>query len=96
MILFMIIPQRKQKKKVEEMMNSLQVGSTITTIGGIVGSVVALTDNTVTIETGMGGEKHTMELVRQAIHSVQPANAAVQETAAPEQASTDETEDEIK
>ena len=96
MILFMIIPQRKQKKKVEEMMNSLQVGSTITTIGGIVGSVVALTDNTVTIETGMGGEKRTMELVRQAIHSVQPANAAVQEAAAPEQASTDETEDEIK
>lgn len=96
MILFMIIPQRKQKKKAEEMMNSLQVGSTITTIGGIVGNVVALTDNTVTIETGIGEEKRTMELVRQAIHSVQPANAPVQEVAAPEQAATDETEDEIK
>ena len=44
MILMMIIPQRKAKKRQEEMMSKLGVGSIITSIGGIVGKVVQLDD----------------------------------------------------
>lgn len=39
MIVMTIIPQRKQKKKMQEMMNSIQVGDKIMTIGGFVGVI---------------------------------------------------------
>ena len=45
---FMIIrPENKKKKKTEEMRNSLALGDEITTIGGIVGKIVQLTDDTI-------------------------------------------------
>lgn len=39
MIVMTIIPQRKQKKKMQEMMNSIQVGDKIMTIGGFIGII---------------------------------------------------------
>jgi preprotein translocase subunit YajC len=44
-------PEQKRKKQAEEMRNSLKLGDEITTIGGIIGIIVDLTDDTVTIET---------------------------------------------
>ena len=50
---FMIIrPENKKKKSAEEMRSSLSVGDEITTIGGITGKVVQVTEETVTFETG--------------------------------------------
>jgi len=49
---FMIRPENKRKKKIAEMRNNLGVGDQITTIGGIVGKIVALNDEFITIETG--------------------------------------------
>lgn len=50
---FMIIrPENKKKKKSEEMRNSLSLGDEITTIGGIVGKIVQVTEDTITFETG--------------------------------------------
>jgi preprotein translocase subunit YajC len=49
---FMIRPENKKKKKAEEMRNSLTVGEEITTIGGMTGKVVQVTEDTVTFETG--------------------------------------------
>lgn len=48
----MIRPENKRKKAAEEMRNSLSVGDTITTIGGITGTVCAVKENTIVIETG--------------------------------------------
>ena len=48
---FMIKPEKKQRKEKEDMLNSLQVGDEITTIGGIIGKVVSIKDETVLIET---------------------------------------------
>jgi preprotein translocase subunit YajC len=50
--LFMIRPENKKKKKLKEMRDSLSVGDDITTIGGIIGKVVACNSETVTFETG--------------------------------------------
>ena len=47
-----IMPENKKKKKAEEMRSSLTNGDEITTIGGIVGKIVQVTDDTITIETG--------------------------------------------
>ena len=49
---FMIRPQKKQEKEALEMRNSLQIGDEVTTIGGIVGIIVAVNEETVLIETG--------------------------------------------
>ena len=49
---FLIRPENKRKKKAEEMRNSLSLGEEITTIGGITGKIVQVTEDTVTFETG--------------------------------------------
>ena len=49
---FMIRPENKKKKQLEEMRSSLAVGDDVTTIGGIVGKVVAVKDNYIVFETG--------------------------------------------
>ena len=50
---FMVIrPENKKKKKAEEMRNSLSLGDEITTIGGITGKIVQITEDTITFETG--------------------------------------------
>ena len=60
MVVFMIISSRKQKKQDQEianMRNSLTVGDEITTIGGIIGKVVSIKEETCVIETSRDGTK---------------------------------------
>ena len=47
----LIRPENKKKKALSEMRDSLSVGDEVTTIGGIVGKVVHIKDDLVTIET---------------------------------------------
>lgn len=47
----LIRPENKKKKALNEMRNELAVGDEVTTIGGIVGKVVHIKDDLVTIET---------------------------------------------
>ena len=51
MYFFMIRPQKKKEKEATEMRNSLQVGDTVTTIGGITGIVNSLHEDEVVLET---------------------------------------------
>ncbi len=67
--LFIIRPQRKREKQTREMLAALKVGDKITTIGGIVGKVARIKDDTVTIETGADKVKIVFE--RKAIASVE-------------------------
>ena len=52
MYFLMIRPENKRKKKAEEMRSNLSLGDEITTIGGITGKVVQVTEDTITFETG--------------------------------------------
>ena len=47
----LIRPENKKKKALSEMRSNLSVGDEITTIGGIVGKVVHIKDDLITIET---------------------------------------------
>ena len=47
----MIRPENKRKKEAEAMRNALKVGDNITTIGGIIGDVVSVKDDSIVIET---------------------------------------------
>ena len=49
---FIIRPENKKKKQTDEMRNSLSLGDEITTIGGMTGKLVQITEDTVTFETG--------------------------------------------
>lgn len=66
--LFIIRPQKKQDKEINEMRNSLQVGDEVTTIGGIIGEIISIKDETVVIETS--GERTKMRILRSAIKTV--------------------------
>ena len=47
----MIRPEKKRKQEAEDLRNALKKGDNITTIGGIVGTIVAIKDDEITIET---------------------------------------------
>lgn len=53
-VVLFILPQRKRKKQVESIQNALAVGDEVQTIGGIMGRVVELDDESVVIEVESG------------------------------------------
>ena len=66
---FMLIrPESKRKKQAEEMRSSLQKGDWLTTIGGVYGRVVSITDRTVVIETSE--DRVRVEFLKSAIGQV--------------------------
>ena len=68
MYLFMLRPQKKQEREINNMRANLQVGDEITTIGGIIGKIVSIKEETVTIETGRDGSK--IRILRSAVRCV--------------------------
>ena len=52
MYFVMIRPQKKKQKEEQQMRDSIEVGDEITTIGGLTGKIVQVTDDTITFETG--------------------------------------------
>ena len=100
MYFLMIRPENKRKKQAEEMRNSLKKGDTITTIGGIVGKIVRVTDETIVIETSE--DRVRMELAEWSVsttNAVAPASkkeekeAEVPEEPAEIEAPAEETKD---
>lgn len=65
---FMIRPESKKKKQAAEMRNNLKVGDVITTIGGIIGTVCAVKDETIVIETG--ADRVRIEFTKWAVSTV--------------------------
>ena len=61
----MIRPESKRKKQAEEMRNNLKKGDQITTIGGIVGKIVMINEETIIIETSE--DRVRMELTKWAV-----------------------------
>ena len=57
MYFVMIRPQKKKEKEAANMRSSLQVGDEVITIGGIVGRIVSIKDENVSIETGADRQK---------------------------------------
>jgi preprotein translocase subunit YajC len=65
---FMIRPQHKKEKKVQQMRDAVQVGDNITTVGGVIGRVVTIRDDTVVIETG--ADRSKIQIKKWAIQTV--------------------------
>ena len=65
---FMIRPENKRKKQAQAMRDSLTVGDEITTIGGIIGTICAVKENTIVIETG--ADRVRIEFTKWAVSTV--------------------------
>ena len=65
---FLYRPQKKQEKETKAMRDGLTVGDEITTIGGIIGKIVSIKEETVLIETGR--DKVRIRILRSAIRNV--------------------------
>ena len=73
MLYFMIYrPQKKQEKKDAAMRSSLEIGDQVTTIGGIIGRVVAIKDDTFVLESG--ADRVKIRFTKNAISSVEKLN----------------------
>ncbi len=79
---FMIRPENKRKKQADAMRNALKVGDNITTIGGVMGDIVAIKDNSIVIETS--SDRVRVEFAKFAVSSNNTAEkeAAKQKAAA--------------
>ena len=64
---FMIRPENKRKKEAQNMRDSLAVGDEITTIGGITGTICAVKENTIVVETG--ADRVRIEFAKWAVSS---------------------------
>ncbi len=61
-------PQKKQEQETNKMRNELTVGDEITTIGGIIGKIIQIKDETILIETS--GDKTKIRLLKSAVRCV--------------------------
>lgn len=66
---FMIRPQSKKRKKEEAMRKGVQVGDDITTIGGIMGKVVSIKEETESLVIETGVDRSKIRIKRWAIAS---------------------------
>ena len=84
MYFLMIRPQKKRQKEEQNMRDSIQIGDEITTIGGIMGRVVTVKDDSIVIETGADRTK-----LRFQKWAIQTNNTANDRMAAERQAAAD-------
>lgn len=76
MYFILIRPQNKKDKQEREMRSNLQVGDEVMTVGGVIGRIVRIKEDRVTIATG--AEKTKIEFTRNAIN--QKINADTSKT----------------
>ena len=73
LLYFMIYrPQKKQEKKDAAMRSSLEIGDQVTTIGGVIGRVVAIKDDSFVLETG--ADRVKIRFTKTAISAVEKLN----------------------
>ena len=70
----LIRPENKRKKEAEQMRSEVRKGDKITTIGGIVGTVVDVKENNIVIETS--ADQVRMELAKWALSTNETAAEA--------------------
>lgn len=72
LILYLVFfrPQSKKRKKEEKMRKSVQIGDEITTIGGVIGRVVGIKEDTDSLIIETGSDRSKMRIKRWAVGSV--------------------------
>ena len=77
----LIRPQKKRDKEVQKMRENIEIADEIVTIGGIIGRIVSIKDDTIVIETA--GDRSKIRLARWSIQqNITAPERAAQENAA--------------
>ncbi len=63
--LFIIRPEKKRNKEMQDMLSNIQVADKVVTTGGIIGRVLSVNDDTVLIETG--SDRTKIRVIKSAI-----------------------------
>lgn len=77
LILLTIIPQRKQQKKVDDMLSSLKPGDYVRTVGGFFGNIESIEGDVIILKAGP--DKKRIAIARNAV-SVTSENKDVENT----------------
>ena len=88
---FMMRPQKKKEREDQQMRDALCVGDEVTTIGGIIGKVISIKDETFVLETTKA--KTRIRFLRGAIRSV---DVKITDTLAPKADDTAKVEETAK
>ena len=75
MYFLMIRPQKKEQKRLQAMLNSMEVGDSVVTTSGFYGVVIDMTDEDVIVEFG-NNKNCRIPMRRQAIAEVEKAEQA--------------------
>ena len=70
---FGILPQQKEKKKMQELLSSIAVGDTVLTTSGFYGVIIDLTEDTVIVEFG-GNKNCRIPMQKTAIVQIEKAS----------------------
>jgi preprotein translocase subunit YajC len=71
-----IRPQKKKQKEEQQLRENLQIGDEITTIGGIMGRIVTIKEDSIIIETG--ADRVKMRIMRWAVQTNNTATEKLQ------------------
>ena len=77
MYFLMLRPQKKEQKRLQAMLNDMEVGDSIVTTGGFYGVVIDMTDEDVIVEFG-NNKNCRIPLSKQAIAEVEKAGSAAE------------------
>ena len=73
----MLRPQKKEQKRLQAMLNDMEVGDSIVTTGGFYGVVIDMTDEDVIVEFG-NNKNCRIPMRKQAIAEVEKAGSAAE------------------
>ena len=77
MYFLMLRPQKKEQKRLQAMLNDMEVGDSIVTTGGFYGVVIDMTDEDVIVEFG-NNKNCRIPMRKQAIAEVEKADKAAE------------------
>ena len=77
MYFLMLRPQKKEQKRLQEMLNDMEVGDSIVTTGGFYGVVIDMTEEDVIVEFG-NNKNCRIPMRKQAIAEVEKAGSAAE------------------
>ncbi|MDO5777261.1 MAG: preprotein translocase subunit YajC [Eubacteriales bacterium] len=80
MFILIYLPQKRQDKKDAAMRSSIEIGDKVSTIGGIVGIVCAISDKDDTIVLEIGSDRTKIRFRRTAIASVEKLDMGGKDT----------------
>ena len=66
----LIRPQQKRQREQEDMLKAIEKGDSVVTSGGIHGRVTGVTDDVLTLDIGVSGDKLRVKVARARIENV--------------------------